>query len=127
MEKKKRPLASFEMTVRVGRGCGRGEDRRGWPLSGGPENVELFFDGSEIVIAGGEGSFAVGGESGGEAVDVGELVIGAEFGSYAGQVEIGSDDFDGKLCNVFEDFAGDAGAVGAPSGIVDFAPVDDGH
>jgi hypothetical protein len=54
-------------------------------------------------------------------------VVGAEFGGEAGQVEIGGDEFDGELCNIFDDFAGDAGAMGAPSGIVDFAPVDNGH
>ena len=69
----------------------------------------------------------MGGEGGGEGVGIGELVIGAEFGREAGQVEVGVDDFDGELCKVFGDFAGDAGAMGAPGGVVDFAPVDDGH
>jgi len=59
--------------------AGRGEDRGGWSLGGGPENIELFFDGGEVLVAGGEGGFAEGGEGGGETVGVGELVMGAEF------------------------------------------------
>ena len=96
-------------------------------LRAGPEDVDLFFNGGEVLVAGGEGGFAMDGEGGGKAVGVGEFVVGAEFGGCAGEVEIGIDDFDGELCNVFDDFAGDAGAMGAPSGIVHFAPVDDGH
>ena len=79
------------------------------------------------MVAGGEGGLALGSQDGSEAVGIGEFVIGAEFGGGAGEGEIGFDDFDGELCNVFDDFAGDAGAVGAPGGIVDFAPVDHGH
>ncbi len=40
-------------------------------------------------------------------------MVGAEFGGRAGQVEGGVDDFDGEMGNVFDDFARDAGAVGA--------------
>lgn len=69
----------------------------------------------------------VDGHGGGEGVDVGEFVIGAEFGGDAGEAGVGGNQFDGELGSVFEDFAGDAGAVGAPGGVVDFAPVDDGH
>jgi len=85
------------------------------------------LDGSEVAVAGGEGGFAVGGECGGEAVGVGEFVIGAEFGGEAGEVEIGGDELDGELADVLNDFAGDAGAVGAPGGVIDFAPIHDGH
>jgi len=38
-----------------------------------PEDVELFFDDCEILVAGGEGGFEMGGQGGGEAVDVGEI------------------------------------------------------
>ncbi len=69
----------------------------------------------------------MGGQGGGEAVGIGEFVVGAEFGGGAGQVEVGVDDFDGELTHVFDDFARNAGAVGAPCGIVDFAPVDYRH
>jgi hypothetical protein len=31
---------------------------------GGPEDVELFFEVGEILVAGGEGGFAMGGEGG---------------------------------------------------------------
>jgi len=48
-------------------------------LRGGPEDIDLFFDGGEVLVAGGEGGFAEGGEGGGETVGVGELVMGAEF------------------------------------------------
>jgi len=79
------------------------------------------------LVAGGEGGLALGSQGGSEAVGIGESVIGAKFGGGARQVEAGFDDFDGELRNVLDDFTGDAGAVGAPSGVVDFAPVDHGH
>ena len=85
------------------------------------------MDGGEVVIAGGEGGFAPGGERDGETVGIGKLVISTKFGGNAREAEIGVNDFDGKLCNVHDDFAGDAGTMGAPGGIVDFAPADDGH
>jgi hypothetical protein len=94
---------------------------------GGPEDFDFLFDGGEVLVPCGECGFAVGGEGGGEAVGVGEFVVGAEFGGGAGQVESGVDEFDGELAYIFEDFAGDAGAVGATRGGVDFAPVDYGH
>jgi hypothetical protein len=49
----------------------------------GPEEVELFFDGGEVFVAGGEGGFAGDGEGGGEGVGVREIVLGAQFGSGA--------------------------------------------
>lgn len=52
-------------------------------LGARPENVDLFFDGGEVFVAGGEGGFAVDGEGGGEAVGIGEFVIGAEIGGGA--------------------------------------------
>lgn len=36
-----------------------------------PEDVELFFEVGEVLVAGGEDSFACEGEGGGEAVGVG--------------------------------------------------------
>jgi hypothetical protein len=51
--RKSRP-APFEMTVggvaakmRANRGCGAGQ------LRGGPEDVEVFFDGGKVFVAGG--------------------------------------------------------------------------
>jgi len=44
----------------------------------------------EVSVAGGEGGFAMGGEGGGEAVDVGKLVPGAKFGGGARQFESAS-------------------------------------
>jgi len=54
-------------------------------------------------------------------------VIGAEFGGGAGEVEVGGDEGDGELGDVVENFAGDAGSFGAPDGVVNLAPVEDGH
>jgi hypothetical protein len=48
-----------------------------------PENVEVFFDGGEVLVACRWGGFAVGGQGGGEGVGVGEFVAGAEFGGGA--------------------------------------------
>jgi len=50
--------------------------RRNLPLwspsrLGGPQDVEHFCDSGKIFILGGEGSFALEGEGGGETVDVG--------------------------------------------------------
>ncbi len=33
-------------------------------LSNVPENIDLFFDGGEVFVTGGEKGFALGGESG---------------------------------------------------------------
>jgi len=69
----------------------------------------FFLDGGELFVAGGEGGLAIGGQGSGEAAGIRELVVGAEFGGEAGQLEIGVDDIDGELAYVFEDLAGYAG------------------
>jgi hypothetical protein len=61
------------------------------------------------------------GEGGGEAVEVREFVVRAKFGGGAGEDEVGGDEGDGKLGDVFEDFAGEAGSFGAPDGVIDLA------
>lgn len=45
-----------------------------------PEDVEILFDVGEILVAGGEGGFAIGSEGGGKAIGIREFVFGAEFG-----------------------------------------------
>ena len=92
---------------------------------GGPENCDLFLYVGEILVAGEERRFVLCGEGGGEAIGVGELMLGFEFGGEAGEFVIGVHKLDGKLGDVGEDFERDAGPFGAPNGIVDFAPVDD--
>src|SRR5690348_834466 len=99
----------------------------GQQLRGGPEDFDFLFDGGKVVVAGGERGFAVSGQGGCETVCVGEFVFSAKFGGGASQVKASFDDFDGELAQVFKDLAGDAGAMGAPGGIVHFAPINDGH
>ena len=55
-----------------------------------------------------------GGPGGGEAVGIGKLLLGTEFGREAGQVEVGINEFDGELGNLFDDLTGDTGDMGAP-------------
>ena len=43
----------------------------------------LFSTDGEVFVAGGKRGFVVGGEGGGEAVGIGEFVIGAEIGGSA--------------------------------------------
>ncbi len=67
------------------------------------------------------------GEGGGETVGVEEFVFGAQFGGGASEVEIGGNDLQGELGDVLDDFAGDAGAFGAPGRVVHLAPIHCGH
>ena len=99
----------------------------GRPPLGGPEDVELFFEVGEVFVAGGEGGFAMGGEGGGEAVDVGEIEIGFEFGGVARELDIRCDQMDRQLGNLFENMLGDSRALVAPDRIVHLAPIDDAH
>src|SRR5712692_1964514 len=101
----------------------------GWESSGlrRPEDVEFFFDVGEVFVAGGERGFAMGGEGGGKTIGVRQFVLGAQFGGAASQFEIGVHDFQGELCDVFQDFPRDAGALSAPRGVNHFAPVHHGH
>ncbi len=92
-----------------------------------PEEVELFFDVGGVFVAGGEGGFALEGEGGGEAVDVGEIVVGFEFGSVARELDIRWDQVDRQLGNLRENMVGESGALVAPDGIVHLAPIDDAH
>src|SRR6266581_5310820 len=95
--------------------------------SGGPEDVELFFDVGEVFVAGGERGFAMGSEGGGKAIGIRQFVLRPQFGGAASQFEIGVHDFQRELCNVFQDFPRDAGALGAPRGVIHFAPIHHGH
>ena len=52
------------------------------------------MDVGEVFVASGEGGFAVEGEGGGEAVNVGEIEVGFEFGSVARELDIGGDQMD---------------------------------
>lgn len=70
---------------------------------------------------------ALEGEGGGEAVDVGEMVLSFEFGGEASLVEVGGDNRDWQLGNFVEHLARDARVLGAPHGIVKFPPIDDAH
>ena len=45
---------------------------------GGPKDTELRLDAGEVFVAGGQGGLAVGGQGGGEAVGIGELVEGVD-------------------------------------------------
>jgi hypothetical protein len=56
---------------------------------GGPKKCYVFLDLSEIGVAGEKRGFGTCGESGGEAIDVGEFVIGFEFRGLFGEVIIG--------------------------------------
>jgi hypothetical protein len=94
---------------------------------GGPKDVELFFDVGEILVAGGEGGFASGGEGGGEAVDVWEIEVGFEFGSVARELDISWDQMDRQLGNLRENMPGESRASVAPDRIVHLAPIDDAH
>ncbi len=88
---------------------------------------EVFPIGSEQVVTGGEGSFALEGEGGGETVDVGEIEIGFEFGSVARELDIRWDQMDRQLGNLRENMPGDSRALVAPDRIVHLAPIDDAH
>ncbi len=94
-------------------------------LGAGPENVDLFFDGGEVLVAGGQGGFTLGPWRRRSSRCRGVC-------DWRG-VRRRCASSQGRLrrfrwgAGFFEDFAGDARAMGAPSGIVDFAPVDDGH
>ena len=92
-----------------------------------PEEVELFFDVGGVFVAGGEGGFAPEGEGGGEAVDVGEIEVGFEFGSLARELDIRWDQMDRQLGNLFENLPGDSRALVAPDRTVHLAPIDDAH
>jgi len=69
----------------------------------------------------------MGGEGGGEAVDVGEIEIGFEFGGVACEVDIRWDQMDRQLGNLRENMPGDSRALVAPDRIIDLAPIDDAH
>ena len=101
----------------------RSEDR---PLYG-PEDGELFFDAGEVFVTGGKGGFAGDGEGGSEAVDVGEIEIGFEFGSEARELNISRDQMDRQLRDLHENLPGETRALVTPDGIVDLAPIDDAH
>ena len=81
----------------------------------------------EIPVAGGERSFALDGEGGGETVDVGEIEVGFEFGSVARQLDISGDQMDRQLGNLRENMPGESRALVAPDRIVHLAPIDDAH
>src|SRR5258707_1610508 len=92
-----------------------------------PHDIELFWYEGEVFVAGGEGGFTLEGKSGGKTVRVLEFVFGAEFSGATGQFQIGVDDLQGELGDVLDDFSGEAGAFGAPGGVVHFAPIHHGH
>ena len=69
----------------------------------------------------------MGGEGGGEAIGVRELVSRFEFGCAAREFDVGGDQNDGKLSDLDEHLVGEPRALITPNGIVDFAPVDDAH
>jgi hypothetical protein len=94
---------------------------------GRPEDVEFFLNGGEVLVAGGEGGFAIEGEGGGEAVDVGEIEVGFEFGSVAREFDVGGDQMDRELGKLLEKMAGESRALVAPHRIVRLAPIDDAH
>ena len=81
----------------------------------------------EILVAGGEGGFACEGEGGGEAVDIGEIEVGFEFGSVARELDIRWDEMDRQLGNLREKMPGESRSLVAPDGIVHLAPIDDAH
>jgi hypothetical protein len=124
-------IASSFQTVRYSSaGRRKGTEATGGRESsalGGPEDVELFCDVGEVFVAGGEDSFAIEGEGGGEAVDVGEIVVGFEFGGVARKLNIRWDQVDRQLGNLRENMVGESGALVAPDGLVHLAPIDDAH
>lgn len=64
----------------------------------------MLLDLREIGVAGYQRRLAVYSQGGSEAIGVGELVIGFEFGGNASEGVIGVDERDGKLGDVGEDF-----------------------
>ena len=109
--------------------CSRQGEKNGSedPPLHGPEDVELLLDAGEIFVAGGESGFALEGEGGGEAVHVGEMEGGFEFGGEAREFDIGGYQLDRQLRNLRKKMASDSGALVAPDGIVDFAPIHNAH
>src|ERR1700682_697124 len=99
----------------------------GTPPLHSPEEVELFLDACEIAIAGGQSGFALGGEGGGETVDVGEIEIGFEFGRAARELGLRWDQMDRQLGHLREKMPGNSRALVAPDRIVRLAPIDDAH
>ncbi len=81
----------------------------------------------EILVAGGEGGFAIDGEGGGETVDVGEIEVGFEFGGVAREFNIRWDQMDRQLGHLREKLPGESRALVPPDGIVHLAPIDDAH
>ena len=92
-----------------------------------PKNLDVVLDAGEVCVAGGYGGVATGGESGGEAVGIGEIVAGVEFGGEFGEDVGGGDQIDGELRNFGDDILCGGFALGAPDGVVDLAPVHHTH
>ena len=104
------------------------QDRRfRWLWIAGPEEAEAGGYAGEVFVAGGQGSLAAGGQGGGEAAEVGEFVMGVEFGGLLGEAVGGGNEVDGELGDFGDYFLGGSGALGAVDGIVDFAPVNYAH
>ena len=81
----------------------------------------------EVFVAGGERGFALGGESGGETVDVGEIEAGFEFGGVARELDIRWDQMDGQLGHLRKKMPGESRALVTPDRIVHLAPINDAH
>ena len=67
------------------------------------------------------------GEGGGEAVGVGEVVVGLKFGGDAREFQIGGNKGNGELSDSRDEVPRKPRALIAPDGVIEFAPVDDGH
>lgn len=87
----------------------------------------MAFEFGEVGVAGGERGFAIGGEGGGEAVGVRELVVGVQLRGEFGEFVASVHEIDGQLSDFGKGFARHAGTFGAPHGIVDFAPIRHAH
>ncbi len=108
------------------------DGKRGSSGLGGPKDVELFSDVGEILVAGGERGFAMDSEGGGETIGIGQPMLGAglfrmQLGGAARQFEVGVHDFQRELGDVLKNFARDPGSLGAPGGVIHFAPIHHGH
>lgn len=87
----------------------------------------MIFDAGEVAVAGGHGRVARDGESGGEAVGIGESMPGMNFGAQFGESVGRWDQIDWELRNFGDDILCRRFAFGAPDGVVHLAPVHHAH